>query len=256
MHVEGYLMVGGTQDYLLVMLHTVLRVVQLAVGEAARVAGLHIVYAMVLTPLEGLLHLCLVVGYVAAGLVVHDDLHPLVLRVGDDPLHIEVGCGMEEVEHLGAAPLLPSAVPALEKHCVDIVLGGEVDIPQRIGGGGPMAVVGSPAVDAQVHAPPDANILQGARPGVVGGVVYLVPVPVAVEYEAAVDEVHGLAPERQRPPSRFWETLEGGDGAAARVVGSQPGVEGQAVEAVAYQGHLRHVVQGGLVDGAVYAARG
>ncbi len=89
----------------------------------------------------------------------HPQLDPFFAGVGGDAFYVEIGVGLDIVEVLVAAPVLPTLVPPLEKDALDVVGRGEVDVPQGVFGGGAVARAMVPHLRAEVHAPPDARYI-------------------------------------------------------------------------------------------------
>ena len=143
--VDHDMIVGRLLQRILVVVDHPLTVVVLAAGDdAAHVARLHGVVAVVAHEPIGPVEVTLVVAHRGRGLVVHDDLHPFVRRVAVQLLDVEIGIRGHEIEDVIlrlAEPVLPAFVPALDQHGVEPVFGGEVDVLLHVFGRGSVAAV-------------------------------------------------------------------------------------------------------------------
>ena len=232
--------------HLLVVAHAVLAVVQVAVGESAGIARLEVAHPLLGRPGERMLQLPLVVGDVAARLVVVDHLDAPFARITHDLGHVEIGIGLGEVERLTAAPALPALVPSFEQHALDVVGRREVDVALGVLGRGAVAVVHRPALDAQVHAPPDAHVLHRADPARILDLRGFIE----VENQRRVDQIDGPVAQLDRPP--------GGDEAARhaglRPVGQRRQLRREGQLAGLAERHLGIVVERRLVDASVHVS--
>ena len=136
---------------------------------------------------------------------------------------------------------VPAHVPALHEHAVEAVIGGEVDVAARVLGRGAVVRPTAPRPLAQVHGPPDADVL--ARPGVrhvaqgVGRV--------EVERRVVGDEVGRFVADHEQTPRRDVRGL--GVDRDAGAPGRQVGL--QRVAAGPLERHAGVVDERGLVDG-------
>ena len=224
-------------DHLLVVAHAVLA------GETAGVARLEVVHPVVRIPGHRLLELPFVVGDVAARLVVADDFDAPLGGIARHLIHVEVGIGPREVERLAAAPALPAFVPPLEQHPLDVVRRGEVDVALGILGRGAVAFVHRPALDPEVHAPPDADVLHRTNPARVLDFAGFVQ----VENQPRINQPHRLVGQLHRTPRR----REAARRAGLRAVGQRSQLRLEAERRGAQQRHLGEVVERRLVDAAV-----
>ncbi len=169
-----------------VMVHHALAVVRLALGQnVAHIATLHGIVAVLIHEGVGGVHVCLIVGRRAAGLVVHHQFYALAVGIVVECLEVEVGVRCDEVEDiflLLAEPVFPAYVPALDEQLVEAVVGSEVYVAAHIGIVGAvmsvrlcLAVVESGKVEilgvgvaplalAGNHLPPYTHVLRGMNP--------------------------------------------------------------------------------------------
>ena len=160
--------------------------------------------------------------------MVHDKLDALRLGIVAQVRQIKVGVRGDEVEHLvleTVRPVLPADVPSLHQYGIEAMLGGEVDIPLSIGGGGAMASVGlnlcpvhlvdvrvgqvvgvAPFALAGDHLPPYAHILAGLDPR---GVLDFARV-VEVVGDARGQDVAGVVADDDGTPGRCARGLHVG----------------------------------------------
>ena len=140
-------------------------------------------------------------------------------------------------------------VPAFEKHALQIVVGGEIDVAYSILGGGAVTRPHRPHLCSEVHAPPDAHIFLRTYPRGVGDFRRLVE----VDNQVGIDQVDGRAPYLHRAP-RGGETARniGFDAVGQRC---EIGFE-HARHRVAAEHHLGIVVECGFMHRAVDAAVG
>ena len=175
----------------------------------------------------------------------HPQLDPFFAGVGGYALQVEVGVGLDIVEVLVAAPVLPTLVPPLEKDALDVVGRGEVDVPQGVFGGGAVARAHGPHLRAEVHAPPDADILLRLDPrgvGYLGGLV-------EVENQRRVDEVHRLVAQLDGAP----RSGEASGDVGLDAVGQRCEVGFEHSLGIAPQHHLGIIVERRFVDRAIGA---
>ena len=188
MAVDHDAVVGCSLDDAACVVDHPLRSVVFGAGDdCADVAGLDGVVVVVFHKLEGAVELELIVGGVAGGLVVHDELDAALFGVVAEGVDVEVGvCLVEEELPVLAecCPVFPAFVPALDEYAVDAVVGCEVDVALDVGGVGGVVSVGAelgvvgyagfgesvvgvcPRLDvAGEHFPPYADELHWLDPG-------------------------------------------------------------------------------------------
>ena len=203
--------------------------------------------------------------------MVHDELHAARLGIFVEFFDVEVGIGGDEVENivlLVAEPVFPTFVPSLDKHGVESVFGGKVDVSLHVGGvgrvfgrSGEFGVVGfaefhgahgvgvGPLSASGDHVPPHANVFHGVNPrGVVdfGGFV-------EVERDAAGEDVGGFAPHDDGSPGRIGGRLQ--IALVAARIGGEVAHEG-VVLLVVGEVHSGIVHTGGLVEVDIQAVVG
>ena len=188
---------------------------------------------------EGAVHHRFVFGDVAAGLVVHPQLYVFLLCVGCDAVDVEVGIGFHVVEMLIAAPVLPTFVPPLEEHALQVVGHSEVDIAEGIFSGGSVARAHHPGLSAEVHSPPDAYIFLRLDPRGVGYLTRLVE----VQYQSGVDQIHCRTADLHRAPG--GGELSGH--VSLHAVGQRGEVGLQDAILIAAKHHLGVIVERGLM---------
>ena len=205
-------------DVQIVVVHR-LRVVMVAAGyDVAHIARLHGIVAIFVHQLVGLLDVPLVVLCRAAGFVVHQQLHTLLVGIVVQHLDVEVGVWRHEVEHVAlphVSPVFPAYVPAFHQHLVQPVLGGEVDIPLHILVVSLVRAVGLhlrpvylvqldarqvvgvvPVAAPYYHLPPYATVFRGVNPA---GVLQLARL-VQVQYQVRRQHIAGVVAHHHRAP--------------------------------------------------------
>ncbi len=179
------------------------RSVRLPCADAAGVgdvAGLDAVDAEPLVQVERGAELLFVARDVAGGLVVADQVHAALLRVGRDRLEVEVGrrLGEAEVAPVREPVAVPAAVPALDQDAAKSVGGGEVDVALRVRRGRAMPRSRAPGLRVEVQRPPDADVLVRLEPGHVAERIRLVE----VEDQVGHVEPGGIGRDLDRAPRR------------------------------------------------------
>ncbi len=172
--------------------------------DAARIRdipGLDAVDAKPLVEIETRRELLLVVRDVGGGLVMTDQVHALALRVLGEPFEVEVGIRLREAERLAVREpvAVPTDVPALHEHAAKTVLGGEVDIAARVRRRRAVLRAGRPAPRAEMHAPPDADVLRRLEPRHIAELVRLVEVENQIRRHI---KRAGILGDQQHPPRR------------------------------------------------------
>ena len=154
--------------------------------DIAHITGLHGVVAVFVHQVEGILKMTLVVLRRTGGLVVHEDLHALGMGILIEHLDIEVGIRGDEVEDITLPhirPVFPSDVPSLNKHFIETILRGEVDVAFHVRIIRFMSAIGCylrpvyliqmdrgevigivPGTTSHDHLPPDTTVLRGMNP--------------------------------------------------------------------------------------------
>jgi len=207
--------------------HPLAVMVLAARDDAADVAGLDAVVAVLFHKGKGILHPPLIIGHRRRGLVVHDQAHSVFGGVALQLLHIEIGIGSDKIKNLlfpVTEPVLPADVPALDQHPVKAVSGGEIDVAFGLGRGGAVASVGLESVPvgrgqfeiagvghvpgdrADVHAPPDADIFLRLDPAGIGQGAGLVE----VEDDPRGEDLPGIAADDDGAPGALLGSLQVG----------------------------------------------
>lgn len=175
-----------------------------------------------------------------------DDLDPAFAGVTHDLCNVEVGIGLREVERLAAAPVLPAFVPAFEQHPLNIVGRREVDMAFGVFGRRAVAVVHRPRLDAEVHAPPHADVLHRADPARIPDLRRFVQ----IENQRRIDQPHGIGRQLHGAPRgrKFIADMR------FRAVGQRREIRFERKSVRLAKRHFGKVVQGRFVDTAVEAA--
>ena len=118
-------------------------------GYITRFNGMNAVRLMVLI---GRNELILIVRRVSSGLVMTDYLHIEFVRQSTEIIHIPVIVGFGEREML---PVLPSFVPSLRQHGIDMMIVRETQVPLHIGRRSTVNRALFPSHGFHVHAPPN-----------------------------------------------------------------------------------------------------
>ena len=207
--------------------------------------------------------MALVAGGAGCRLVVHEELDTLGVGIVVEGLDVKVWIRSSEVENLLLAvggPVLPADVPALDKHLVEMVLGGEVDVAAHVGIVGAMGAAGLclgivglaeahvvevvgivPSVAAYNHLPPDATVFDRMNPRRVGVFTRLIE----VERELAREHVACVVADKHRAPRRGAGCLH--EALHARGVGREPRLK-HHVLIVEVEVHRGIIDAGSLVD--------
>ena len=119
--------------------------------------------AVPLIVIERFLELAFVKPGIARRFVVAHDLDTLRRGIGGDAIHVEIGVGGGELE-IASALAPPPLVPAFDQDGFEAVLRGEIDIVDRVLGGGAMLGASVPAPFVEMHRPPDTDIFVRLRP--------------------------------------------------------------------------------------------
>jgi len=207
--------------------------------------------AQFLVQRKGRFHLAFIVRRVGRGLVVADQADAPGPGVGGEPDQVVVRIRPAEIEVLAIAEPVaaPAQVPAFHQHAPEVMAGGKIDVAHRIGGGRAMGRAELPGLLAQVHLPPDPDVLHRPDPGHIAQRVGLVE----VEDQVGLDQIAGALADLDGAP---WgverrTALDLGEAAAAR---GQCGPEPAAL--AAGEVHARIIHQRRFVDGQVQAIGG
>ena len=173
-----------------------------------------------------------------------DQPHALRPGVPGDFRQVVIGIRLRERE--GVAVLDPVAVPAgvppLDEHTAESVGGGEVDHPFRVGRRGSVLRSRAPGEDAQMHPPPDPDVLHRLDPVGLGESVRWIE----VEAEHRGREIGDVVGHLDRAPRRH-ERRMASDLDSVRHW-SERRSQGTAFHARSGEKHPRVVLEVGLVD--------
>ena len=125
------------------------------------IAGLDSMDAMRLMVGISIGELVLIVGCVAACLVVAYDLHTEAIGEMGETVHIPVGVGLGEAKML---PVFPSEVPSFGEDGLDIMIVSKLEIAGHIGGSSAMNRSLLPGHGLHMHTPPNTNKLHRTDP--------------------------------------------------------------------------------------------
>src|SRR5688572_15105495 len=98
-------------------------------NDRSDITRLNSIITMVNHKLERPVKSALIVCGRCRGLMMHDDLHPFLLRIALQFLHIKVGVRRYEIKHLFLIvpkPILPADVPAFYEHAIKAMLSGKI----------------------------------------------------------------------------------------------------------------------------------
>ncbi len=86
--------------------------------------------------------------------------------MGCDRLNIKVCIGFGEVKYIAVeVPIpIPAMVPSLNKYAIKTVLGGKIHVAFDFWCGGAVAFAAAPSIFANMHTPPNPDILTGFYP--------------------------------------------------------------------------------------------
>ncbi len=128
-----------------------------------------------------------------------DQPHALLLRVRRERHDIEVRIRLGEAElvALGEPVAIPALVPAFDQHAAETMFRREVDVALRFGRGRAVFRAGAPGLRAEVHAPPDADVLERLHPGHVAELVRLVEIEDEVRHVQARARTIAICSVRQ-----------------------------------------------------------
>src|SRR5690606_34202904 len=142
--------------------------------------------------------LLLVIRDAARGFMMPDDFDAPVGRVRRERLQVEIRISLGETEHVAVRiPVtVPADIPALDQYAADAVFGRKVDVLLRLLRRCSVRRARAPGVPADVHAPPDANVLPRLYPGYVAELVRLVQ----VQDQVGVQQTDGVRRNLDRPP--------------------------------------------------------
>ena len=171
------------------MIHRVLAVVPFPARHAlliqshqfsgiGNVAGLDLADAEAAVQGEGVFQLRFVVAEVSGSFVMPYQPHTALAAVRGDRLDVKVGVGSGEAEHRAICQpvAVPTGVPAFHQHPIEAVLSGEVHVGERTFGSGAVARPAAPGVLADMHTPPDADVLARFHPGHIPQLIGLIEV--------------------------------------------------------------------------------
>ena len=192
---------------------------RLHAAGVGHVTGLHRVDAELRVQIERGAQLLFVHGDVAGGFVMTHQAHALLLRIGRERHDVEVRIRLGEAELVAPREpvAVPALVPALDQHAAETIVRREVDVALRLGRGRAVFRPGAPGLRTQVHAPPDADVLERLHPGHVAELVRLVEVEDQVRHVQARRGVGDLqrAPRgRERRLAAHRGPLDDGDSTA------------------------------------------
>src|SRR5690606_42042917 len=139
----------------------------LEVAGIGDVACLDLAHAQRFVKPVGIPHLLLVIRDAARGFMMPDDFDAPVGRVRRERLQVEIRISLGETEHVAVRiPVtVPADIPALDQYAADAVFGRKVDVLLRLLRRCSVRRARAPGVPADVHAPPDANVLPRLYPG-------------------------------------------------------------------------------------------
>ena len=128
-----------------VVIHHPLSVVMFSArNDVAHIAALHGTIPVVYHKLIGFVHVAFIVAYGRGGFVVHHHFDTFACSVAVDFLYVEIRIRSHEVKHVVLAfpePVFPSLVPSFHQHCIESVVGSEVNVTLHVGGVGRVLAV-------------------------------------------------------------------------------------------------------------------
>ena len=132
MGIDHYLIFGGLGDGIQIMVYHPLAVMLFpARKHISDITGFDGIVAVVFHKCICCVEMPFVVSYGSGSLVMHDHFHTFGLGIVTDFLKIEIRIRSHEIEDIVlkmAEPVLPALVPALDKHSVEAVFRGEVNV--------------------------------------------------------------------------------------------------------------------------------
>ena len=236
-------------DHFLEMLDAELAVTVFpSVETSPGIAGFQIMNAMRRVPVEIPFELRLIACHIPSGLVVDDEFYPFAAGIGGHLFDVKVGGGRCEIEVTRGSVPYPAVVPSLEKHTLDIIGGGEVDVADGGLGGRSVVRADAPGFQTQMQAPPYTYVFGGLDPGdIFQGAGF-----VQVKYQRGIYQAYRLTGYLHGAPGRLEAT--GQDGLETAPAVERREFRHKVAVIGASQDHLGIIVDGCFVHAGIEAA--
>ena len=163
--INRYMVFRSRLNHLAVMTHTRLPFVPLqpilCADDRRHITGLDGMNAMYLMVGISLVQHVLVIGGIASGLVVTDDLYAQAVGQAAEVVHIPIVVGFGKGEML---PILPTFVPSFGQHGLDVMVLRKTQIARHVLRRSTMYRALLPRHGFHVHTPPDSDEFHGLDP--------------------------------------------------------------------------------------------